>query len=1604
MTKHEITEGNVEAEQPTMAHVQLGCPLGSATCDYKTEEVELASAMELLAMHTRLAHTQQAHGPAATQVKTGKILRPRLELKDSFVDEETFAFFIHRWSEYKGMAGVSPDMAKKELSYCLSDEVQILLFGRYGEEQYKALTETLLIAAVKEMVVRTRNKMVTRHKLRKMVQSHDQPIQTFLSSLKATARLCDYKVKCEDEMCGKIVDFTDQMVMEQLTVGLADEETQRKLFMKPDISLQEAEKLVIAEETGKLSQEDSRSVSVLSHYQRQKREAGGGGGGKKCNHCGGATHNKEEGNTAPVRRKHCPAFDKKCEKCSRVGHFKNVCKSNPRDTKADPKNGKDKPESADGIETHLLEISMGGGGHAPFESLVDEHHLDTNLGKGGHALEESPAPSQESVSHLVRRSQGKVRSEKRKILRHLRYDATAGKYVSSWKDKRMKSMQVGVTLDREQYQELAGVMAPGEDCKNPVAKEPGVADTGASVCCSGTDMLQAMGVSKTDLLETDVCLYAADRKKLNIIGVLPVLVSSRRVGTGEVVETRQLLYIVEELGKLYLSREALQALGSIPSCFPEVPAQHLSVMEYAEEITAKIAELETKAPCGCPVRSAPPEAISLPCPATEENRGRLKEFLVSSFRSSTFNTCEHQPLPLMHGPPLEFKLKEGAEPFAIYSPAKVPAHWYDKVEADLKRDVALGVLEEVPENTGMTWCHRMVICRKHNGDPRRTIDLQPLNDASIRQCHPTQPPLEQAHTVPHNQKKTVLDCWNGYHSVAIREEDRHLTTFYTPWGRFRYKTCPQGYNTSGDAYTHRYDKIVMGVKNMRRVIDDTLLYEDSIEQAFYQVAEYLTLVGKNGIILNPDKFQFAADSVDWAGVRLTADKVEPLPAHVQAIREYPTPRNITDLRSYFALVNQVSPFYAIQPELLPFRELLKKNSVFYWDGVLQKLFEESKTKIANNVLEGITRFEVGRWTGLLTDWCKQGIGYLLVQKHCGCDEITPICCPGGWRVCMVGSRFTSAAEQNYSPVEGEMLAVADGLYKTRFYTQGCEKLIVGVDHKPLLGLLNGKPLDQIDNGRLLRLKEKTLGWRFKILHIPGKRNGGPDALSRAVPQLQDRAVDRGGHAPQHALPADHPVEGGHALQYDSQYAELIQHLFHGSAEEQEQQRVQAREEMLATIRSVLDPVFSTPTMEMDVSNELLASMSLEVRSIEWDMVKREAEKDDSSKSLVQWISKDCPGPIDQLPENLKEFWRVKGSLRLVDGVAMYGDRTIIPEKLRPDVLVVLHSAHQGVTGMNLRAEQSVFWPGITKDITLVRERCYTCHKNAPSQAKLPPVDPIVPQYPFEHICTDYMSLHGHNYGVFVDRFTGWPGVYTGSAATDVVSVLSNICEDYGVPRTCTTDGGPPYTSEKVKKMMATYGIGHRLCSVGNPHANCRAELAVKSVKRMLRDNITAAGTLDRVKFSRALLTYRNTPDRDTGMSLAVALFNRQLRDFLPKAPLVGTMWQAIADARETALAPRSTQQHEKWSTGTKMLTPLQVGDSVFIQNQSENYPQKWDKRGVVVEVKGFDQYVVMVDGSRRVTLRELPHLYNTLDVQHLVCTTTCLYNTLFVQQLVCTTP
>ena len=80
-------------------------------------------------------------------------------------------------------------------------------------------------------------------------------------------------------------------------------------------------------------------------------------------------------------------------------------------------------------------------------------------------------------------------------------------------------------------------------------------------------------------------------------------------------------------------------------------------------------------------------------------------------------------------------------------------------------------------------------------------------------------------------------------------------------------------------------------------------------------------------------------------------------------------------------------------------------------------------------------------------------------------------------------------------VKGEALAVVDALNKTRLFTLGCPNLTVVVDHKPLLKVLCDRALDDIPNPRLRNVKEKSLRYRFRVLHIPGVRSTVADALS-----------------------------------------------------------------------------------------------------------------------------------------------------------------------------------------------------------------------------------------------------------------------------------------------------------------------------------------------------------------------------------------------------------------------------------------------------------------------------------------------------------------------------
>ena len=579
---------------------------------------------------------------------------------------------------------------------------------------------------------------------------------------------------------------------------------------------------------------------------------------------------------------------------------------------------------------------------------------------------------------------------------------------------------------------------------NKFAWVSALADTGAQSNLWGWKNFQEAGFCKKDLMPVSITIRAANKIPINILGAFKATFSGMSPKK-EVIRCDGIVYVSDSVTGFFLSYETMVDLLIINKDFPtigsQLPHQHSEVAVSSNENDPNRLDSHKDVTCDCPPRSRVPDRPNkLPFEATNTNVSKMRDWLLQRYAASTFNVCPHKLLQQMSGPPLEIHLENDAKPRACHTPAHVPIHWQKQVEADLIRDVRLGVLERVPFGEPVSWCHRMVVTRKQDGSPRRTVDLSPLNKYCKRETCATDTPFKLARRIPKGTFKTVTDAWNGYHGVPLRESDKHLTTFITPFGRFRYTRAPQGFVSSGDGYNRRFAAILSDFERKERCVDDTIFFDSELECHWWRTIDFLSKVGNAGIILNPKKFQFCQKSVDFAGFRISDERIEPLPKYLDSIRNFPTPKSATDIRSWFGLINQVANYAKLRKVMAPFRDFLSPKCKFMWTEKLNQSFNESKEIIIDAIKSGVQIFDLGKLTCLRPDWSKQGLGYFLMQKHCKCNSRLPDCCTTGWKVTLAGSRFLNGAEKNYAAIEGESLAIAWSLEQTKYFTRAAKIL------------------------------------------------------------------------------------------------------------------------------------------------------------------------------------------------------------------------------------------------------------------------------------------------------------------------------------------------------------------------------------------------------------------------------------------------------------------------------------------------------------------------------------------------------------------------------------
>ena len=129
-----------------------------------------------------------------------------------------------------------------------------------------------------------------------------------------------------------------------------------------------------------------------------------------------------------------------------------------------------------------------------------------------------------------------------------------------------------------------------------------------------------------------------------------------------------------------------------------------------------------------------------------------------------------------------------------------------------------------------------------------------------RETFASQSPFQVARKIPKDTWKSVTGAWNGHHGIILRECDRHLTTFTTPRGRWRYIRAPQGFVSSGDGYNQRFDSILANFPNKERCVDDTCHYDADLAAHWWRTIDLLLTLANAGVVLNLQKFQFSQRS------------------------------------------------------------------------------------------------------------------------------------------------------------------------------------------------------------------------------------------------------------------------------------------------------------------------------------------------------------------------------------------------------------------------------------------------------------------------------------------------------------------------------------------------------------------------------------------------------------------------------------------------------------------------------------------------------------------------------------------------------------------------
>ncbi|UYV60230.1 K02A2.6-like [Cordylochernes scorpioides] len=255
------------------------------------------------------------------------------------------------------------------------------------------------------------------------------------------------------------------------------------------------------------------------------------------------------------------------------------------------------------------------------------------------------------------------------------------------------------------------------------------------------------------------------------------------------------------------------------------------------------------------------------------------------------------------GNPYEIKLKPGAKPYAVHTPRRVPIPLMEKLKTRLEELEKAGIIAQV--NVATEWCAPTVIAGKPNGDIRLCVDLSRLNEHVQREVHPMPVVEHMLGQLGEARFFSKLDANSGFHQIPLSPDCQHLTTFITPFGRYKYCRMPFGISLAPEYFQRVMSIILQGMDGVMCYLDDILIFASDSKTHDRILRLVLRKLKEAKVTLNKAKCVFGVPRINFLGHILDEDGIRPDPAKIEAVARMPAPTDVHGVRRFLGMVNHL---------------------------------------------------------------------------------------------------------------------------------------------------------------------------------------------------------------------------------------------------------------------------------------------------------------------------------------------------------------------------------------------------------------------------------------------------------------------------------------------------------------------------------------------------------------------------------------------------------------------------------------------------------------------------------------------------------------------------